>query len=191
MKIITVIARFLLGFIFLVFGLNGFLHFIPSSPPPERLANSSDSLCLPLSGPDISAPDHFGGPAPGQSVRPTRVGVTRSDHRQYPAHSHLDAPEWSAFGSRRDGAVDRRVFERPLRFRRALPTARCGLNKNHQDMEIAVDRFVAATLDAGVEPPIRRDISASYSKQSRSLTRWPRLLGSPGAMLDRRAGAVR
>ena len=33
MKIITVVARFLLGFIFLVFGLNGFLHFIPSSPP--------------------------------------------------------------------------------------------------------------------------------------------------------------
>ena len=33
MKIITVIARFLLGLIFLVFGLNGFLHFIPASPP--------------------------------------------------------------------------------------------------------------------------------------------------------------
>src|SRR5947199_8514003 len=33
MKIITVIARFLLGFIFLVFGLNGFLHFIASTPP--------------------------------------------------------------------------------------------------------------------------------------------------------------
>src|SRR5437016_11670840 len=33
MKIITVIARLLLGFVFLVFGLNGFLHFIPSSPP--------------------------------------------------------------------------------------------------------------------------------------------------------------
>src|SRR5438445_935186 len=33
MKIMTVIARFLLGFIFLTFGLNGFLHFIPSSPP--------------------------------------------------------------------------------------------------------------------------------------------------------------
>src|SRR5256714_14843687 len=33
MKIITVIARFLLGFIFLVFGLNGFLHFIPMPPP--------------------------------------------------------------------------------------------------------------------------------------------------------------
>ena len=32
MKTITVIARFLLGLIFLVFGLNGFLHFIPSPP---------------------------------------------------------------------------------------------------------------------------------------------------------------
>jgi putative oxidoreductase len=33
MKITIVIARFLLGFIFLVFGLNGFLHFLPSSMP--------------------------------------------------------------------------------------------------------------------------------------------------------------
>ena len=30
------IARFLLGFVFLVFGANYFLHFIPSGPPPER-----------------------------------------------------------------------------------------------------------------------------------------------------------
>src|SRR6476661_4714069 len=33
MKITIGIARFLLGLIFLTFGLNGFLHFIPSSPP--------------------------------------------------------------------------------------------------------------------------------------------------------------
>jgi putative oxidoreductase len=38
MKITTAIARFLLGFIFLVFGLNGFLHFIPMSPPPSGTA---------------------------------------------------------------------------------------------------------------------------------------------------------
>jgi hypothetical protein len=37
MKIATVIARFLLGLIFLVFGLNGFLHFIPA-PPPSGIA---------------------------------------------------------------------------------------------------------------------------------------------------------
>src|SRR5437660_774098 len=33
MKIIAIIARFLLGFIFLVFALNGFLHFLPASLP--------------------------------------------------------------------------------------------------------------------------------------------------------------
>src|SRR5438874_11291386 len=33
MKITVIIARSLLGLIFLIFGLNGFLHFIPSPPP--------------------------------------------------------------------------------------------------------------------------------------------------------------
>ncbi len=37
MKILTIIARSLLGFIFVVFGLNAFLHFIPM-PSPEGLA---------------------------------------------------------------------------------------------------------------------------------------------------------
>ncbi len=34
MKIVSLIARYLLGLIFLVFGLNGFLHFIPMGPTP-------------------------------------------------------------------------------------------------------------------------------------------------------------
>lgn len=33
MKIVSTIARYLLGLIFLVFGLNGFLHFIPMAAP--------------------------------------------------------------------------------------------------------------------------------------------------------------
>lgn len=37
MKIASTIARYLLGVIFLTFGLNGFLHFIPM-PPPIGLA---------------------------------------------------------------------------------------------------------------------------------------------------------
>jgi uncharacterized membrane protein YphA (DoxX/SURF4 family) len=37
MKILTVIARSLLGLVFLVFGLNAFLQFIPA-PPPRGLA---------------------------------------------------------------------------------------------------------------------------------------------------------
>lgn len=38
MKVATVIARVLLGLIFLVFGSNAFLHFIPMGRPPEGLA---------------------------------------------------------------------------------------------------------------------------------------------------------
>jgi putative oxidoreductase len=37
MKITALIARILLGLLFTVFGLNGFLHFIPQ-PPPSGLA---------------------------------------------------------------------------------------------------------------------------------------------------------
>jgi putative oxidoreductase len=37
MRVTSLIARYLLGFIFLVFGLNGFLHFLPM-PPPSGVA---------------------------------------------------------------------------------------------------------------------------------------------------------
>ena len=38
MKIAALIARYLLGLMFTVFGLNGFFHFIPQPPPPTGLA---------------------------------------------------------------------------------------------------------------------------------------------------------
>jgi uncharacterized membrane protein YphA (DoxX/SURF4 family) len=38
MRIAVIIARSLLGLVFLVFGLNGFLHFIPNPPPPQAAA---------------------------------------------------------------------------------------------------------------------------------------------------------
>jgi len=38
MKIVSVIARYLLGLMFTVFGLNGFLHFIHQPPPANPLA---------------------------------------------------------------------------------------------------------------------------------------------------------
>ena len=125
MKPIIVVARFFLGLIFHTFGLNGFLNFIPSlsairnGGPVRRRA----FLRLPLSGPDISAPDHFGSSAPAQSLCPARTDAACSDHRQHPAHSHSDASERSASGDRRDRALDCRVFERPFRFRRSLAGA--------------------------------------------------------------------
>lgn len=38
MKVLVLIARLLLGLVFLVFGLNGFLHFIPSPPMEGTMA---------------------------------------------------------------------------------------------------------------------------------------------------------
>jgi len=38
MKIVTLIARILLGLIFVVFGLNGFLNFLDTGPMPTGLA---------------------------------------------------------------------------------------------------------------------------------------------------------
>ena len=43
MKIVTIIARVLLGLAFVVFGLNGFLHFIPA-PPPSGVAGQFATL---------------------------------------------------------------------------------------------------------------------------------------------------
>jgi putative oxidoreductase len=38
MKVATIIVRVLLGLVFVIFGLNGFLNFIPAPPPPPGLA---------------------------------------------------------------------------------------------------------------------------------------------------------
>ncbi len=38
MKTTSIVARYLLGIIFTVFGLNGFLHFIHQPPPPDPVA---------------------------------------------------------------------------------------------------------------------------------------------------------
>src|SRR5437660_8684889 len=46
MRIVVIIARILLGLIFFVFGLNGFLHFIPQPPPPPGLAGQYIDVLL-------------------------------------------------------------------------------------------------------------------------------------------------
>ena len=53
MKIAVLIARILMGLIFVVFGLNGFLHFIPMGPMPAgwghvfdvRTGCAASSIC--------------------------------------------------------------------------------------------------------------------------------------------------
>ena len=47
MKIVAMIARYLLGLMFLVFGSNMFLNFIPMGPMPTGWPGSSRPPCLP------------------------------------------------------------------------------------------------------------------------------------------------
>lgn len=44
MKTVLLILRLLLGLVFLVFGLNGFLHFIPNMPMPSAAMSFVGSL---------------------------------------------------------------------------------------------------------------------------------------------------
>lgn len=46
MKIVTLIARIMLGLLFAVFGLNGFLHFIPMQPPTGLAGQYMGALFL-------------------------------------------------------------------------------------------------------------------------------------------------
>jgi putative oxidoreductase len=46
MKIAILVARILLGLLFLVFGLNGFLHFIPMTPPAGLAGQYMGALFL-------------------------------------------------------------------------------------------------------------------------------------------------
>jgi len=46
MKVFTIIARLLLGLIFVVFGSNAFLHFLPMPPLPQGLAGDFLSVFL-------------------------------------------------------------------------------------------------------------------------------------------------
>lgn len=39
MKTVSTIAQVLLGIVFLILGLNGFLHFLPGGPPPGAASN--------------------------------------------------------------------------------------------------------------------------------------------------------
>ena len=58
MKIATLIARILLGLLFLVFGLNGFLHFIPMKLADwPRGAVYGRAVCFALSGCGVFAAD--------------------------------------------------------------------------------------------------------------------------------------
>jgi putative oxidoreductase len=62
MKILTIIVRSLLGLVFVVFGSNVFLQFIPA-PPPEGLARDFTKALFWLPASPAPRPDSSPGPA--------------------------------------------------------------------------------------------------------------------------------
>jgi hypothetical protein len=46
MKIASIIARYLIALVFIVFGLNGFLHFLPQKPPESEMAKQYVTVML-------------------------------------------------------------------------------------------------------------------------------------------------
>jgi hypothetical protein len=93
MKILFVICRLLLGLIFFVFGLNGFLHLIPMGSMPEGLAGQFFV---------VMTQSHYMVPVFGLQVVcgilllinqfvPPGFGDSRADHCEHPDFPHHDA----------------------------------------------------------------------------------------------------
>jgi uncharacterized membrane protein YphA (DoxX/SURF4 family) len=85
MKIVVLIARLLLGLIFVVFGLNGFLHFLDMGPMPTGLAGQFMGALFPFSlllG-CRCAPSCGRSVIARESVRAAGAGAAWTSHRQH------------------------------------------------------------------------------------------------------------
>ena len=123
MKIISVIARFLLGLIFLVFGLNGFFHFL-SMPAPTGVAGQfmgalfvSNFLIVIFVIQLIGAVLLL-----GQSLRSTRADAARTDYRQHSAFSPVNGAKRCTACHPRSSAVGSGVLQRSLGLRWPVAT---------------------------------------------------------------------
>ena len=68
MKTASVIARYLAGVIFLVFGLNGFLNFIPLPPTRRALHRRELHVRDRRTAPGSGAPPRMGRRPPGEDA---------------------------------------------------------------------------------------------------------------------------
>src|SRR5437660_705139 len=94
MKHIFTISRILLGLIFVIFGLNGFLHFIPTTQFPGPAgqfigAIFSSHFYIVVFGTQV-----VGGLLMlANRLRPVRAGSSRPGARQYSELSYLHGPK--------------------------------------------------------------------------------------------------
>ncbi len=85
MKVATIIARVLLGLVFVVFGSNIFLHFIPMPPPPPGLLGdfTQGPFPEPLSSRRRRVPNSWRLAPAYRTFRPSRLGFACSRHREH------------------------------------------------------------------------------------------------------------
>ncbi len=103
MKILTIIARILLGLIFVFFGSNGFLHFLPMPPLPQGVTGEylhaffASGYVYVISGFQV-ARRLASLDWPLRSARPDNFGRDHSKHLDVPP---VDGARGAATGGRR------------------------------------------------------------------------------------------
>jgi hypothetical protein len=111
MKIASTIARYLLGVVFLTFGLNGFLHFIPMPPPTGVAAQFFGALFVSRLYIVIFLLQIACDPAACESLRPAGAYNSGASYFQHSLLSHFHGASRFAVGSFRRRSLDSRGFE--------------------------------------------------------------------------------
>jgi hypothetical protein len=105
MKVVTLIARLLLGLIFVVFGLNGFLNFLSMGPMQTGLAGQFVGALVLSHYFWVVAPNYKWRAIASEPVRTARAGAARAGNREHHLLSRVPESEWSSTGSCGGGAV--------------------------------------------------------------------------------------
>ena len=121
MRTVSAIARYLAGVIFLVFGLNGFLNFIPLPPPGGIAGQFMGALCLALFVGDLRFPGHRSGTSTGQPLRAVGGGRAGAGDRQHSEFPRFDGPERASAGPLRGCIVGGDLRRRATGIYRAVP----------------------------------------------------------------------
>src|ERR1700737_1922547 len=124
MRTASAIARYLAGVIFLVFGLNGFLNFIPLPPPGGIAGQFMGALYashLPVG--DLRVSGHRSGTSAGQPLRAVGGGRAGAGDRQHSCFPRLDGPERASSGPLRGCTVGGDLRRRTTGVCRVVPVA--------------------------------------------------------------------
>ncbi len=124
MKIAALIARILLGLVFLVFGLNGFLQFIPAdfaSRNGRSVLQRAVAIALRLLRKFLSTGGRSA--VACEPLRPAGAHPSWPGNRQYPHISFAHGPSGAAPRSRRVDSVGRPGLSSPAVLRRPVRAA--------------------------------------------------------------------